>query len=120
MFFGVNALMTSEIECPVCDKKVPMSSLRCPNCGADLAMATFEDLEALAQDIAAGRPSPVVHKQEAPRPAPAEKAKAPSPAPAKKDEPAAAPRPAFSEMPEEKPEGDSKKGFGRLFGRKKK
>jgi|GEM_PF-1367571 len=136
--------MTSDIECPVCDRKVSVSSERCPNCGASLTMATFEDLEELAQDIAQGRSS-APKKMEPPRAALAENAKEPASAqvqvapkepkpimaekePDKGSEtvkvteekrPEPEPVPA-DKAPEDKPEDEGRKGIGRIFGRKKK
>jgi hypothetical protein len=144
MFFRVFVSMTSEIECPVCDRIVSASSEKCPNCGTSLTMATFEDLEAVAHDIAMGKPASEKGKVASP-PAPVEKSKelaakqTPPPkegkpsatetSPEKKagpgqairDESAAEVKPAPTEKKtEEKAEDDGKKGIGRLFGRKKK
>jgi hypothetical protein len=36
------------IDCPVCDKRIPASSKRCPHCGTDLSMNGLDELEQLA------------------------------------------------------------------------
>jgi hypothetical protein len=136
--------MTSDIECPVCDRKVSVSSERCPNCGASLTMATFEDLEELAQDIALSRSSPPKGKEPT-YAAPAERAKEPETSqvpvastkpkpniaekepeavsgPVKVEEekrPEPVPAPA-DKAPEDKAEDEGRKGISRIFGRKKK
>lgn len=134
--------MTSDIECPVCDRKVSATADRCPNCGAALTMATFEDLEQLAMEIAAGayqpakapapqRPTPEGKVQAPPTPkAPPPGKEAPKPEAEGKAKPEATPqeRPSKEEKekePEaapagEKAEEEGKKGLGRLFGRRKK
>lgn len=44
--------MNSEVECPVCDCRAPYNSKKCPNCGSDLGMASIDDLERVAYEIA--------------------------------------------------------------------
>jgi hypothetical protein len=101
---------TDEIECPNCDRRIPADATRCPGCGADLSLSSLEELEEVARKISNGErpvsPGPVaetkVVKQE-------EKAVGPKPESPKVDE----------KRPEEGTEKE-KKGFGRLFGTKKK
>ncbi|HUL39218.1 MAG TPA: hypothetical protein VLU38_02915 [Methanomassiliicoccales archaeon] len=125
--------MSYEIECPVCDRKSPSSTTTCPHCGADLKMASFDDLEEMAVAIAAGKSSPVksearpivpspevkpepVQTKAQPEPEatkPASKASEPAPQPKADEAPAA-------EKPKEEKKDEGKKGLGRLFGKKKK
>ncbi len=129
--------MSYEIECPVCDRKASASAAICPNCGADLKMASFDDLEEVATVIAAGsiaqtRIEPIVVPAK-PESRPEQKveptifkakegseAKASAPKPHEKaPEPKAeAERPPEKAKEEAKDEG--KHGLGRLFGKKKK
>lgn len=141
--------MTNEIECPICDRKAPVSATNCPHCGADLSMASFDDLEAVAQSIASARPKErqAEPKEEAkppegrPEPEPAKEEPPQEEAQVKEEEPApeVAQEPEVEEKPveapkveekkppqvleekkEEKKEEEGRKGLGRLFGRKKK
>ena len=40
-----------EVECPVCDRKVPADSNRCPYCHADFTMSGLDELEKVAREI---------------------------------------------------------------------
>ncbi len=40
-----------EVECPVCDHKVPSDATQCPNCGAEFSFSGVEELQKVAQDI---------------------------------------------------------------------
>lgn len=126
--------MSYEIECPVCDRKAPASAGVCPHCGADLAMASFDELEEVAQAIASGK-RPDASAEQKPAPKPQEKATEPmtahAPEPEGEAKSAEEPQPIAEERPAEKPkeakpaeeekkEEEGKKGLGRLFGRKKK
>jgi hypothetical protein len=123
--------MSYEIECPVCDRKAPASATICHYCGADLNMASFDDLEEVAVSIAAGKspssksesisaksepksePSPAMAKQE---PEPQKPVPMPQDAPSQpKAEDAA-----VAEKAKEEKKEEGKHGLGRLFGKKKK
>jgi hypothetical protein len=128
--------MTYEIECPVCDRKAPSSANVCPHCGADLKMASFDDLELVAETLAAGKQS-VARSELAPQStSPEPKAEAAPVKPSVKEEPQQ-PRPemkpqqgqlssvaeeaiASEKTKEEKKDDEGKRGLGRLFGKKKK
>ena len=139
-----SVLMTNESECPVCDRRVPATAERCPNCGAYFTMASFEDLEQLARDIATGMP-PMPRANEPTLSRPTGKVIEATPAnsapnsmetqdamsmmasnPKADEAESESARPsdpeikseAEAEKAEDKEEG--KKGIGRLFGRKKK
>jgi len=45
-----------EIECPVCDQKMPADAQRCSSCGVELMTAGMAELEEVARDISEGRP----------------------------------------------------------------
>jgi len=133
------AEMSYEIECPVCDRKAQVSTSICPYCGADLTMASFDELEEVAQSIATGKGSgplmepkavsrPLETKSEPTVPEPSEpktethEVKEPKPSVTPTDNEVKEP-----EIPDEtksveegKKEEEGKKGLGRLFGRKKK
>ena len=127
--------MSYDIECPVCDRKAPASARVCQHCGADLNMASFDDLEVMAQDIAAGKlsaksepkqtsappeikqgpaPAKVTSKEEPESPKPTPKQQI-TPLEAKAEEAAA-----VEKAKGEKKEDEGKHGLGRLFGKKKK
>jgi uncharacterized Zn finger protein (UPF0148 family) len=117
----------TEIECPICDRKVQSDITRCPNCGADLLLSSFEDLEELARNISTNdnqkqpeakvdpkKPSPETTSK-------VEENKKQLPEKERKEEPQSVVEP----MKEEKATSDSNKdeskhGLGRLFGKKKK
>ncbi len=87
----------AEIECPVCDKKVPWDAKICPGCGADFSISGMEDLEAVATELVEAKPPPAVEvivQEEPPR--------------------------AEAKPPETSPKEEEKKGglFKRLFGKK--
>ncbi len=42
---------TLEVECPVCDHKVPSDATRCPNCGAEFTFSGVEELQKVAREI---------------------------------------------------------------------
>lgn len=52
---------TLEVECPVCDHRIPADAVRCPNCDAVFAMSGIEELQKVAREIndpaTADRPS---------------------------------------------------------------
>ena len=133
-----SAEMSYEIECPVCDRKAQVSTSVCPYCGADLTMASFDELEEVAQSIATGkRTEPTVHHQadsksqaRAPEPTEVEQSKSGTETNDESKSPIAPTTTGekeLAEIPEEtksaeegKKEEEGKKGLGRLFGRKKK
>lgn len=45
-----------EIECPVCDHKMPADARKCPSCGVELETAGMAELEEVARDILEGKP----------------------------------------------------------------
>ncbi len=45
-----------EVECPVCDQKVPSDATRCPSCGAEFTFSGVEELQRVAQEINEARP----------------------------------------------------------------
>ena len=45
-----------EIECPVCDRKMPADTKKCPSCGVDLSTAGMDELEEVARDLSEGKP----------------------------------------------------------------
>jgi len=127
--------MSYEIECPVCDRKAPASARVCQHCGADLNMASFDDLEEIAQDIAKGKLS--AKSEPKPTSAPPEMKQEPAPAKATSKEEPEPPKPtpkpqitpleakaeeaaAVEKAKGEKKEDEGKHGLGRLFGKKKK
>lgn len=131
--------MTYEIECPVCDRKAQASAKTCPHCGADLSMASFDELEEVAQSIATGKRSEARAEQRMaskpsqkapePKPAPAAPTQAEPPKVEEGPKPAKAEEAVAEEKPPEKPaeeepaeekKEEGRKGLGRLFGRKKK
>ena len=133
--------MNSEIECPVCDRKAPASASTCPNCGADLRMASFDELEEVAQVIAHGGgpasppmakspavETPAISTQPRERERTVEAPEPDTPLSQRPEPPDEAKPPAVEEQkpPEEEASKDEKKdeegkrGIGRLFGRKKK
>jgi len=106
---------TLEIECPVCDRKMPGDAKKCPSCGVDLSTAGMDELEEVARDICEGKPESVATMETAvPRSTPAAQVSggqaATEPEAGKKHE-------------EPAPETDNgtkeKGGLRRLFGRKK-
>ena len=116
----------TETECPICDRKVQSDMTKCPNCGADLSLSSFEDLEEVAKKlstIAVQEPpkAKAESKEPAPRPEPkVEEAKPETLVPDKKEEPKAPAEPKKEEKTVEPSKDDSKHGLGRLFGKKKK
>jgi hypothetical protein len=117
----------TEIECPICDRKLQSDITKCPNCGADLLLSSFEDLEELARNISTND----IHNQpeakvDPKKPSPAtvpkvEEMKKELPEKDRKGEP----QPVVEPKKEEKATSDSNKdeskhGLGRLFGKKKK
>lgn len=42
---------TLEVECPVCDHKVPSDATKCPNCGAEFTFSGVDELKKVAQEI---------------------------------------------------------------------
>jgi len=42
---------TFEVECPVCDQKVPSDATHCPNCGAEFNFSGVEELKKVAREI---------------------------------------------------------------------
>jgi hypothetical protein len=39
------------VECPVCDRKILSDTAKCPGCGQDLSMSSFEELEQVARTL---------------------------------------------------------------------
>lgn len=130
-----SASMSYEIECPVCDRKAPASARVCQHCGADLNMASFDDLEEIAQNIATGKLS--AKSEPKPTSAPPEIKQGPAPAKVTSKEEPESPKPtpkpqitpleakaeeaaAVEKAKGEKKEDEGKHGLGRLFGKKKK
>jgi len=115
--------MSSEIDCPVCDRKVQATTEVCPECGSDLNMADFDDLVEVANNIANGGPKvePSINNMGAP----AREEKGPEarqeshPPEVASEPPANSNGTSAVSAPEEQKEED-KRGFGRLFGKKKK
>jgi hypothetical protein len=93
------------VECPVCDRKIPADSSKCPGCGEDLSMSSFEELEQVARTLSEEKAEPKPEKKAAPP-----RAEQPKPAAPKSVE--KAPENGSSE-------DDEKKGRFHLFGRKK-
>jgi hypothetical protein len=95
------------VECPVCGRRIPADSSKCPGCGEDLSMSSFEELEQVAQNLSAEPKDAIPDPPVAP----------------KADEPRTADPPRPEEPKEEAPNGDTengeKKGRFHLFGRKK-
>lgn len=128
--------MSYEIECPVCDRMAPSSANVCPHCGADLKMASFDDLEMVAEALATGKQSAI---RSEPKPQTSSSEPKVEAAPIKhsvKEEPEK-PKPemktqqgqlssvaeeavASEKAKEEKKDDEGKRGLGRLFGKKKK
>lgn len=40
-----------EVECPVCDHKIPSDASRCPNCGAEFSLSGVDELERVIQEM---------------------------------------------------------------------
>jgi len=125
--------MSYDVECPVCDRKAPSTASVCQYCGADLKMASFDELEEVAQAVASGKASanseprptnPSEPKQEATsRPAASKEPTTPEPTSQPQVTPLEekAQEAAHAEKAkEEKKEDEGKHGLGRLFGKKKK
>jgi hypothetical protein len=117
----------TEIECPICDRKVQSDITKCPNCGADLLLSSFEDLEEVARnfstnDIQKQSESKVDTIGQSPAIVPkVEETKTELPEKEKKVEPQPAAEPKKEEKATSDPNKDeSKHGLGRLFGKKKK
>lgn len=128
--------MTYEIECPVCDRMAPSSAHVCPHCGADLKMASFDDLEMVAEALATGKQSALGSEPKPQTSSPEPKVEAAAIKPSVKEAPEQ-PRPetkpqqgqlslaaeeamASEKAKEEKKDDEGKRGLGRLFGKKKK
>ncbi len=45
-----------EIECPICDHKMPAEARRCPSCGVDFVTSGMDELEEVAREISDGKP----------------------------------------------------------------
>ncbi len=117
----------TETECPICDRKVQSDMIKCPNCGSDLTLSSFEDLEEVAKDISTREVQEpqevkVESKEQAPRPEPKiEDIKSKVPSPEKKEGPQQQTEPKREEKTTADPnKDDGKHGLGRLFGKKKK
>ena len=117
----------TEIECPICDRKIQSDITKCPNCGADLLLSSFEDLEEVARNLSTND----IHKQseakvdlKGPSPIIAskiEEIRTELPVKEKKEEPQPVVEPKKEEKVISDPNKDeSKHGLGRLFGKKKK
>jgi hypothetical protein len=140
--------MTYEIECPVCDRMAPSSAHVCAHCGADLNsadlnMASFDDLEMVAEALATGKQSALRSEPKPQTPSPEPQTPSPEPmveaAPIKPsvkedlEQPKLEMKPqqgqlssvaeesiASEKAKEEKKDDEGKRGLGRLFGKKKK
>jgi hypothetical protein len=115
----------TEIECPICDRKVQSDMMRCPNCGADLGMSSFADLEEVAKKLSTSESqeplkAEVYPKEVGPRSDPKVEVKQELPPPEKKVGTKAPVEPKKEENTIPDPSKDeSKHGLGRLFGKKK-
>jgi hypothetical protein len=119
-------MSATETECPICDRKVQSDMAKCPNCGSDLSLSSFADLEEVAMQLSTDAPEQLKAKADSQEPLSRsepkiETSKPDIPPSEKKEEP---PKPAEPKK-EEKPTVDANKdegkhGFGRLFGKKKK
>jgi len=118
-------MTATEIECPICDRKVQSDMERCPNCGADLTLSSFEDLEEVARDLSTSetqRPPEVKADSKEPiRTMPKTKeTKSEGAVPERKEEPKPSEEPKKVEAPAvDHSKDESKRGIGRLFGKKK-
>jgi hypothetical protein len=116
----------TETECPICDRKVQSDMAKCPNCGADLSLSSFADLEEVAIQLSTDAPVPpkakVDSKEQSPRSEPrTEEIKPEAPPPEKKEGSQMPAEPKKEEKATVEPNKDeSKHGLGRLFGKKKK
>jgi hypothetical protein len=116
----------TETECPICDRKVQSDMSKCPNCGADLSLSSFADLEEVAIQLSTDAPEPPKAKVDSQEPLPrsepkTEKIKPEVPPSEKKEEPQMPVEPKKEEKATVEPiKDESKHGLGRLFGKKKK
>jgi len=119
----------SETDCPNCGKVVAASASTCPYCRASLQMSTFEDLEALAEEMLSKERTPPPRPEPKPEPIKSvPQISKPEPERSKPEPPKAESAPATPEMkpaeskpaPAPEPPAEEKKGLGRLFGKKKK
>jgi hypothetical protein len=117
----------TEIECPICDRKVQSDITKCPNCGADLLLSSFEDLEEVARSFStndAQKQSEAKVDLKGPSPATVtkvEEIRTELPEEKKKEEPQLVLEPKKEEKAISDPHKDeSKHGLGRLFGKKRK
>ena len=127
--------MSYDIECPVCDRMAPSSANVCPHCGADLKMASFDDLEMVAETLATGKQSALRSEPKPQTSSPEPKVEAAPIKPSVKEP--EQPKPemktqqgqlssvaeqavASEKVKEEKKDDEGKRGLGRLFGKKKK
>lgn len=103
---------TEEMECPNCDRRISADATRCPGCGADLSLSSLEELEEVARKISKGErpvsPGSVAETKVV-----------------KQEEKAIESKPESPKVEEKRPEEEKateeeRKGFGRLFGKKKK
>jgi len=127
--------MSYDIECPVCDRMAPSSANVCPHCGADLKMASFDDLEMVAETLATGKQSALRSepKPQTSSPEPKVEAAPIKPSVMEPEQPkpemktqqgqlssVAEQAVASEKVKEEKKDDEGKRGLGRLFGKKKK
>ncbi len=117
----------TEIECPICDRKVLSDITKCPNCGADLSLSSFEDLEEVARNLSTSNTQkPLEAKVESKEPSPPSVPKVEEKRPElPKQERSEEPPPLAEPKKEGKATIDTNKdegkhGLGRLFGKKKK
>ena len=120
-------MSVTETECPICDRKVQSDMIKCPNCGSDLTLSSFEDLEEVAKNISTREVQEplkvnIESKEQAPKAEPkTEGVKSKVPSPEKKEEPKLQTEPKKEEKATvDLNKDDSKHGLGRLFGKKKK
>jgi zinc-ribbon domain len=117
----------TETECPICDRKVQSDQIKCPNCGSDLTLSSFEDLEKVANNLPTSEvqePSEanVAPKGTSSQSEPKIEEIKPTALPSqKKEEPEEPLEPKKEERTTiESSKDEGKHGLGRLFGKKKK
>jgi RNA polymerase subunit RPABC4/transcription elongation factor Spt4 len=117
----------TEVECPICDRKIQSDIKECPNCGAELSLSNFEDLEEVAIKLSKSDiQKPLEAKVDSKEPShgvelKVEEMKSEPLETEKKKELRLLEKPQKEEKVTIDPNKDeSRHGFGRLFGKKKK